>query len=268
MKDNLLVETQRLKNSTTTIKRKLTALRTTLEEVNLAVEEVDTRLEKVVAGAEIYKAKLLRETGKDVRRLEKEVEALTKRLSQTTGQTSETSAEVLKIASTLTILESILLHITESAPDFLLMSYSFLFPAIIERVVRGEDEAYFLEEVPSSAAEVIRRGREYLAWIRSECETLITDEDAWDVYQGPVSDWWRNDALPLIYGSRDDQWDDDQSLSLIEMRTWQNDPAARPLYFSGVFDAFEIYRKHKDEVYESCGARDFDLKHFSFTSNP
>lgn len=267
MQDNLIHEVNKLKNTTAAIKKKLTSFRASFDEMEQACDKVDLRLDSLVSSVEIFKAKLIRENGREVRRLEKEVAELTKKLSESSGPPTTTSKEVLKIASTLTILESILLHITESAPDFLLMSYSFLFPAVIERVVRGEDQAYFLEEVPPSAAEVIRRGKEYLTWIRSECDTLITDEDAWGQYQEPVSDWWRNDALPLIYGSRDEQWDDDQSLTLVEMRMWQNDPASRPLYFSGVFDAFEIYRKHKDEVYESCGARDFDLKYFSFTSN-
>lgn len=268
MRDNLLVETQRLKTATACIKRKLSALKVSLEELGLSVDEVDARLEKVVDSSEIYKAKLIRENGREIKRLEKEVEDLNKKLCESTGQPQGTSLEVLKIASTMTVLESILLHICESAPDFQLMSYSFLFPAVVERVVRGDDGAYFIDEIPVSSSEVIRRGKEHLKWIRSECDTHVTDPESWDKYQGVVCDWWRNDALPMLYGSRDEQWDDDLPLSLVEMKSWQSDPSSRPIYFSGVFDAYEVYRKHKDEVYESCGARDFDLKHFSFTSNP
>jgi len=264
MRDNLLVETQRLKNTTTTIKRKLSSLKICLEEMDLAVDEVDARLEKVIAGAEIYKAKLVRETGREVKRLETEVEDLNKNLTQASGAPQGPSPEVLKIASTITVLESILLHIAETAPDFRLISYSFLFPSVYERVVRGDEEAYFLEELPASAEEVIRRGKEYLDWVRTECDTHLTDSDAWEKYQGVICDWWRNDALPLLYGSRDEQWDDDLPVSLVEMKSWQDDPSSRPIYFSGVFDAYEVYRKHKDEVYESSGVRDFDLKNFSY----
>jgi multiple sugar transport system substrate-binding protein len=52
--------------------------------------------------------------------------------------------------------------ICHNADDFRLLSYAFLFPAVIERVVKGNEEAYFLEEIPASADVIVRRGLEYM----------------------------------------------------------------------------------------------------------
>jgi hypothetical protein len=52
-------------------------------------------------------------------------------------------------------------------------------------------------------------------------------------------------------------------MSYHEMMLWQNEPAERPLLLSGVFDAYEIYRKYKEDVYASSGVRDFDLRVFT-----
>jgi hypothetical protein len=47
------------------------------------------------------------------------------------------------------------------------------------------------------------------------------------------------------------------------MLTWQDNPGDRPIHFGPIFDAYEIYKKHKDEVYESSGVKDFDIKMFT-----
>jgi hypothetical protein len=162
------------------------------------------------------------------------------------------------------ILDSILRLISDGADDFKLMSEAFLFPAVIERILSASEEAYFLEEVPASAEAVIERGRQYVDWVRQEYDTHLTDPEAWDSAIDEVTDWWRNDALPLLYGSRDEQWDIDIPLTLTEMLTWRDVPAERPITYSAIFDAYEIYRKNKDLVYEKTGLRQFELKHFTF----
>jgi hypothetical protein len=53
-------------------------------------------------------------------------------------------------------------------------------------------------------------------------------------------------------------------LALTEMLLWRESPGDRPLNFPTVFDAYEIHRKHKDDIYEPTGIRQFDLKNFSF----
>jgi hypothetical protein len=36
------------------------------------------------------------------------------------------------------------------------------------------------------------------------------------------------------------------------------------LNFPKIFDAYEVYRKHKDQIYANSGLRDFELKLFTF----
>lgn len=260
--DNLVVATNSMRSSVSSLKKKLSNLRVQVEVFDAEIEKIEGKFDKVVTESEIFKAKLEREIGREVRRLEKELAALRKKAPNEVKKGTENAHE-LKIASSVAIFESILRIICENADDFRLMSEAFLFPAVIERVMGATDEAYFLEEIPASASLVIQRGREYVQWARSEYSTHLTDPDAWDSAIDLITDWWRNDALPMIYGSRDEQWDIDMPLSLAEMTQWRDSPADRPINYSAIFDAYEVYRKNKDAVYESTGLRQFELKHFT-----
>ena len=263
MLDNLLTSTNTTRTSLTNLKKKLSKLRIQIEEFGADLEKIDTKFENVLAQAEIYKSKLEREMGREVRRLERELLLLSKSVkgNPSLPPASETD---LKVASTVGIFDTILRHMCANAEDFRLASEAFLFPAVYERVMDGAEDAYFLEEVPPAAILVISRGKEYIKWIREEYDTHITDPETWPNAVDYVVEWWRNDALPMMYGARDEQWDIDVPLSLQEILLWKESPAERPLNFSKVFDAYEIYRKHKDETHGTSGLRDFELKLFSF----
>jgi len=265
--NNLLLPTNSLRTSVNSLKKKVTNVKTSLEIVSTELETLDLRLNKLVTESEIYRAKVDREMGRQVRRLEKELETLRKQVSSI-PPTPVSPEEDLRIASTVAIVECLLRSICgNSGDDFRLISYAFLFPAVIERVVSGTEEAYFLEEMPVASDVIVRRGQEYISWIREECGTHLTDPEAWETYTSQVSDWWRNDALPLLYGSRDENWDIDEPLSYLEMISWRDNPGDRPLQFSSVYEAYEIYRRHKDEVYKTSGVNDYDLKSFTFENN-
>jgi hypothetical protein len=227
------------------------------------LEKIEGKFDNILTQAEIYKSKLEREMGREVRRLERELANLRK--EGVVAITTEASDNELHIASSVAIIESVIRLISEGADDFRLISEAFLFPAVIERIISGTEEAYFLDEVPASASIVIQRGREYVAWVREEYDTHLTDPETWDSAIQQTTEWWRNDALPLLYGSRDEQWDIDMPLTLTEMLTWRDVPAERPINFSAIFDAYEIYRKNKDIVYEKTGLRQFELKLFTFS---
>lgn len=263
MYDNLQYPINVLRGSVASLKKKVSNLKISVEALDAEIEKIDTRFDKLITETEIYKVKLERELGREVRRLEKELEETRKAIPKVVFEEKTEDPHTLAIASTMAVLECVLMHICENAADVRLASSAFLFPAVIERVVTGYDEAYFIKKLPASAEEVIKRGREYVNWVRSEVSTHITDPQAWDETISLICDWWKNDALPLLYGSRDEQWDIDVPLSLTEMLSWQDNPGDRPIYFSSVFDAYEIYRKHKDEVYESSGVKDFDIKMFT-----
>jgi len=260
--DNLIYATNSMRSSVSSLKKKLSNLKIQFEVFDAEIAKLEDKFDKVLVESEIYKTRLEREVSRDVRRLERELESLRK-----TGEFKEpaqkTSSTELSISSTIAIIESTLRLICEGADDFRLISEAFLFPAVIERVVKGTEDAYLLDEVPASAHIVVKRGREYVAWIRSEYETHLTDPEAWDSAIIEVTNWWRNDALPLLYGSRDEEWDIDMPLTLAEMLQWRDSPAERPILFSSVFDAYELYRLNKDTVFETTGLRQFELKQFT-----
>jgi len=263
MNDNLIYATNSTRTSLSNLKKKLSNVRLQLESLSSDIDKIDTKFENVLSQADIYKSKLEREMGREVRRLERELELLRKTgvNAPVSAQISETDA---KVASTIAIFDAILRHMCENADDFRLASEAFLFPAIYERVVAGVEEAYYLDYVPSSASLVIQRGKEHVRWIREEYDTHVTDPETWQNAIDYIVEWWRNDALPLIYGARDDQWDIDIPYSLPEILQWRESPGDRPLNFPKIFDAYEIYRKHKDQVYATTGIRDFELKLFTF----
>jgi hypothetical protein len=259
--DNLVYATNSMRSSVSSLKKKLSNLKIQIEVFDSEIEKIELKFDKITTEANIYKAKLEREMGREVRRLERELALLRKENPELTSK-GQTSAQELKIASSIAILESILRIICEGADDFRLMSEAFLFPAVIERIMEATEEAYFLEEIPASASLVIQRGREYVQWVRKEYDTHLTDPEAWESAIDYVTEWWRNDALPMIYGCRDDQWEIDVPLTLQEMLQWRDCPAERPINYSSIFDAYEVFRKNKDTVYESTGLRQFELKQF------
>lgn len=262
--DNLVHATNSMRSSVSSLKKKLSNLKVQVEIFDAEIEKIESKFDKILTQAEIFKAKLERETGREVRRLEKELANLSK------GNPNQTQVNPddneFRVACSIAIIDSILRLTSEGAEDFRLVSEAFLFPAVIERIISGSEEAYFLDEVPASAPLVIQRGKEYVRWMREEYETHLTDPETWEEAIEYTTEWWRNDALPLLYGSRDEQWDIDIPLTLTEMLTWRDVPAERPINFSAIFDAYEIYRKHKDSVYEKTGLRQLELKHFTFST--
>lgn len=261
--DNIVLATNSMRSSVSSLKKKLSNLKIQVELFDAEIEKIESKFEKITTQADIYKSKLEREMGREVRRLEREL-ALLRKGAPGMLPVQEATGNDMKIATSVAIIECVLRLISEGADDFRLISEAFLFPAVIERIVTGAEEAYFLEEVPAAASTVVNRGREYVQWIREAYDTHLTDPDAWESAVDTISDWWRNDALPLLYGSRDEQWDIDVPLTLTEMLTWRDVPAERPITYSAIFDAYEIYRKYKDAIYEKSGLRQFEVKQFTF----
>ena len=259
MIDNLVYATNSMRNSVAGLKKKLSNLRIQVESFDAELDKINLKFDNLVTQSEIFKSKLEREMGREVRRLEHELASLHKQVSKGASVQQPSSGE-LQISSTIAILDSLLRHISRDADDFRLASEAFLFPAVFERVMSSSD--YYIETVPACTDLVITRGREYVDWIRSEYYTHLTNPETWEDAVPYIAEWWRNDALPLIYGARDEQWDIDVPMSLQEMMVWRDSPADRPLQFPSVFDAFEIYERHRDAILKTSGLKEFEIKRF------
>ena len=260
MNGNLSLATQSIKTTVGGLKKKLSNLKVQIETFDAELEKIDIKFDNLVTQSEIYKAKLEREMGREVKRLERELDLLRKQIAKGTF-TLEPSTNELKVASTIAILDSLLRHISRDADDFRIASESFLFPSVFERILTHPD--YLIEEIPSCMDTVIQRGREYVEWVRKEYYTHLTNPTTWEDAIPYLAEWWRNDALPMIYGARDEQWDLDEPLTLPEMMVWRDNPAERPLQFPSIFDAFEIYERNKDAIMVSSGLSEFEKKRFT-----
>jgi hypothetical protein len=175
-----------------------------------------------------------------------------------------TNETVISKVTTIAIFDAILSAITswsvhgDQASDVEAASQTVIFPCVYERVMSGDDPAYLLDEVPSSAELVVQRGREFVKWIRSECETHITNEAAWEKYAPKIQEWWLNDGLPLLYGESDPDWEEDTLFTLEQIEVWRNNPVDRMMAFPKIHDAMDLLQKHRSEVNSRINLQEFN----------
>jgi len=193
---------------------------------------------------------------------DKEIEELKAKLESMSIEEPEPEDPSLVKAQTVAIFDSILFAIEnwstdgDTAPDFSLACQAVLFPLVYDPVMNGNSN-YFLRKVPDSALEVVKRGREYVKFIRDTCQVGLTDPTAWTQHVPMVSKWWVNDALPLLYGARDDVWERSSPLALEAIISWRDQPASRPLDFPLVFDAMDLLDRHGNEIREKTNLPQF-----------
>jgi len=217
-------------------------------------KELEHHARGAVEEARREDARMISALESQVARLEKQVE---------TRVVVESQEEGLEKAKTLAIFDSIIFAITnwstegDTAPDFELMCQSVLFPIVYERVMSGDND-YVVTEVPTSAMEVVKRGREQVKHLREACASSLVDPEAWNTHANSVQQWWTRDALPLIYGGRSEEWDEDTPLSLVEVIEWRDQPASRALHFPLIFDGMELVNKHRDQIRDITGLPDFN----------
>ena len=137
------------------------------------------------------------------------------------------------------------------ANDFTLVAQAVLFKAVYDHVMTGDTD-YYLDTVPHSAIEVVKRGREYVKSLRTQSDTALTDPSMGFTAQ-QYQQWWVNDALVLLYGERDPEWETTAPYTSEEMELWKSTDMDKTMHFPKIFDAFELTRKYGDEIRESSG---------------
>ena len=168
-------------------------------------------------------------------------------------------------ASTIAIFDSILFAIEnwstngDTAPDFSLACQAVLFPLVYDPVMKHKSD-YYLKEVPIASIEVVKRGREYVKFIRDTCPVGLTDPVAWSQHVPMIAKWWVNDALPLLYGARDPAWEKSSPLTLDAIMSWRDQPASRALDFPLVFDAMDLLDRHREDIRETTKLPEFTLQ--------
>ena len=203
--------------------------------------------------------RLMEEKNKEIDDLKAKIEAL----ESSPVETVQEDPQLVK-ASTIAIFDSILFAIEnwstdgDTAPDFTLACQAVLFPMVYDQVMNG-NQHYFLRRVPDAALEVVKRGREYVKFIRNVCPVGLTDPATWENHIPMISSWWINDALPLLYGARDAAWETDSILSLDSIIVWRDQPASRALEFPLVFDAMDLLDRYGDSIRDTTKLPDFTL---------
>lgn len=239
-----------------------------MRKIEEAAAKLDEMQDRVVVALDTFKYRTERTATAELKRAQKRVRELEAKLAEAGDSQARQSVDsaIIAKAKTIAIFDAILFNVCnwstegDTAPDFELASQAILFPAVYERVMEGAEEAYILDEVPVSALEVVRRGREWVRYFRGSCPLSLVDPSVWAENVGRVAKWWLSDALPLIYGARDPDWDHDEPYALQEMVAWRDYPANRPLSFPLIFDGMEAVSKHADRIREESGLPLFNQK--------
>lgn len=248
------------------IKKLESEIQVKIRKLEEAADKLDESQERIMIAVSAYKKQCERSANTELRRAERRIKELEKLLANGGGQ-ARPDVDLMAVARgrTFAIFDAILFNISnwsvagDTAPDFELVSQSILFPVVYEQVMNGP-EGYLLDTVPSSALEIVRRGREWVRHLRQTCERSLVDPDIWNMYQPKIVEWWLNDALPLIYEYRHPDWDDFEAFSQQEMIAWRDFPANRALSFPLIFDGMETVNRYREEIRETSGIPELDKK--------
>ena len=233
------------------------------EQFEKNVDSIKSKIDDVRQAINSYKDAVDREAQKEIRELKKQLKAA--QLNSGSSLNAIETFEGLEKAKTLAIFDSILFAIEnwsedgQTAPDMTMVSQSILFPAVYERVLSGNED-YVLETVPVVAVELVKRGREFVKHIREICTAPLSDPNAWETHSKLIQQWWVRDGLPLIYGARDPDWEEDTPLSHVEIMEWREKPASRALDFPLIFDGMELISRYQDQIRDTTNLPDFTLQ--------
>lgn len=235
-----------------------------IRKIEEASEKIDEMYDRVNVALETFKYRIERSASADLKRAQRRIKELEKQLETGGAQRREdVDYDAIAKAKTIATFDAILFNICnwstagDTAPDFELASQAILFPAVYERVMEGDREDYIFDSMPTAALEVVKRGREWIRYFRQTYQLSLADPSMWSEHIERVAQWWLSDALPLIYGSRDPDWEHDEPFSQQEMIAWRDFPANRALAFPLIFDGMELVNRYADQIRESSGVPQF-----------
>lgn len=266
------IELNRARSKLTGLRKQRNNILLALNKLDERIEEQENTLDRIDEAAKAFQSTIEREANARVNKLQYEIKQLKKNPVQEVEVSQKDEVAIAK-ASSISIFDSIIFAISnwstdgQTAPDVELACQSILFPVVYEKIMRGNED-YYITRVPVSALEVVRRGREYVQHLRAECDVLISTDSAWKAHAADLQNWWINDALPLLYGARDEDWNISTSLQLAEVIEWRDMPASRALHFPLIWDGMELVKKYADDIRESTGLPEFTKQTLSTRIEP
>lgn len=255
MRDNLLQLKCDLRAKLFSLKRKINSINLSIEGLYIEIDKIDQAFENLDCELEIYKNRISRTAGSEARKLQYKLKAFE---GQTKKDLEETDAfkEIL-IASTVTIFDSIIYGICKNDEDLFAACYAALFPLVYSRLT-GLDKFYLLDHVPDVAMEVVSDARKEFEEICRVCDGPLTTPYNWNMASELIFDYWRDKALPSLYGKVDQKWFSDSPYSLAEIQKWRTCESERAELMPKVNDAYLIKQRLKDEVIDSNGVVGFN----------
>jgi hypothetical protein len=253
-KDFLNYRINQLRAEVPKVKRKLGHAHQHLSLLDAEIDNLGVKIDSVLDAVTSFELTMDGKYQKTINKLQEKIQKLESQLGNGSSGEIQTNVVVISKAKTIAIFDAVLSSITswsihgDQASDIEAASQSIIFPSVYERVMSGGDPAYLLEDVPDSADLVVQRGREYVRWIRSECEGHITTPENWERYAPQIQQWWVNDGLPLLYGEADPDWEHDSPYSLEEIEVWRKNPADRMMIFPQIQDAMDMLQKQRQDV--------------------
>lgn len=267
----LLLKTESLENSLVNLQRtyslKLADIKTKFDQQILSLGEaldkeigklqrefssIDKTTKEVESGFDSFKARLEREAKAEVKQLQLKIKELEKQIQEQQKFIDENFEEVLEEecvderyvrAQTLAMWEKIVWLITcwadtnEIASDFETVSLAFLVPSIFNRIAYFEEDYLMREPPPETTAEVIKQGREFIAFLRTQYKTHLSVSTIWGETSELIKMWWVETGAPLILGKSDPRWVDDPMLTKVETDNWEKDPLFQMKKFPKCHDA-------------------------------
>jgi hypothetical protein len=83
----------------------------------------------------------------------------------------------------------------------------------------------------------------------------LDEGDLWDTYAPDIQNWWVNTALPIIFGERDPDWDNQVFPTHDEMKLWSDGEYSQRKHFPAVSDLVDIAKEHAVAISEKYDFR-------------
>lgn len=249
VKDSLLQNSAAIKTSILSLKKKAITMQSQIHAIDTEISKVGDKIDN-----------LLQESDNTIEWLRHRVSELESYFNDTPPPSSTDPLE-LKKAVTLQIFEFIVDRICDGSDDYEVMCQAFLFPVIYSHVVMGEKK-YLLDYLPDCVSYVIDSGKELLQSIREACDAQLTQQKPWDSMIDLSVSWWKEQALPLLYGEEEEFWNKDEVFTLSTMEDWKANYSMRPINYPTVYDAINTLNTHREEAYEASGIREFGSLQF------
>lgn len=247
-------------------------LNTKMDELKKVCVDVKPQMDAYFANKREHEQYIARRELRECQDLLEEERKLVRELKQQLAVIDIPQDGSVEKAKTLAIFDAIIASISnwstdgQTAPDIELIFQSVLFPLVYEPVCKGNED-YYLQEVPHIAFEVVKRGREFVAALRGEFPSVINNKETWEKYAPNIQEWIINDALPLIYGARDENWQIKKAYKFSSMLVWRDEPHQRIMDFPLVYDGMELVANRSEQI-RSTGIAKFEFETLSTRIEP